>query len=149
MDTMADDMEIIEDGRDEKEKCCRCFFCPRLSPVPFCAFVFLTILAAIPDALYIAAFTKIGYGLDVFSFIDNEMKTYAQYVGGVVIIYTMILYLTDCYHWASYTAMVARRYLLTILAGGALLFVISIAGNHPYGPIGIILIVMTAWIVRV
>ena len=113
---MADDMEIIEDGRDEKEKC---------------------------------SFTKIGYGLDVFSFIDNEMKPYAQYVGGVVIIYTMILYLTDCYHWASYTAMVARRYLLTILAGGALLFIISIAGDHTYGHIGMIIIVTTAWIVSV
>ena len=77
--------------------------------------------------------SKIGYGLDVFSFIDNEMKPYAQYVGGVVIIYTMILYFMDCYHWASYTAMVVRRDLLTILARGVLLFVISIAGDHPYG----------------
>ena len=73
--------------------------------------------------------SKIGYGLDVFISIDNEMK----YVRGVVIIYTMILYFTDCYHWASYTAMVVRRDLLTILAGGVLLFVISIAGDHPYG----------------
>ena len=95
---MADDMETIEDGIDEKEKRRRWVFCPRLGPVLFCAFVFLTILAEIPTALYIVDFPKSGYVPDVFSFFDNEMQPYAQYGGGVVIIYAVILYLTDCYH---------------------------------------------------
>jgi len=153
MASLVDDPENIEEGQEENEEkenpSTWCFFCPRLSPMPFCAFVFLTIFAAIPAALYIIAFTKIGYGFEVFSFIDTNMKPLAEYVGGSVIVYAVILYLTDCYHWGSYTAIIMRRYLLLILAAGFLLFIICIAGDHPYGPIGIILIATTAWMVGI
>jgi len=134
---------------EEKANEAGCFFCPRITPVPFCVFVFLTIFAAIPAASYIILFTKIGIGLDVFSFIDTELKPFSDYVGGVVLVYGAILYFIDIHYWKSYSTIVLRRYLLFVLAAGLLLFVICISGDHPYGPVGIILIITTAWMVSI
>ena len=97
----------IED--EEKANEAGCFFCPRITPIPFCFFVFLTIFAAIPAASYIILFRKIKMGLNVFSFVDTELKPFSDYVGGVVLVYAAILYFIDIHYWKSYPTIVLRR----------------------------------------
>jgi len=155
-DSFTDDAEIFEEEEntnqtpvDKRTYSACCFFCPRVDPIPFSAFFCLTVTAIIPALLYIIAFTKMGYGLEVFSFIDTELHPYAYPVGGVVLVYALILYLLDCYHGKTHGGMVIIRILMLLLAAGISTFIVFISSAHPYGPVAIILCATTAWMVGI
>ena len=80
-DSARDNLHDVPIEEGEKANEAGCFFCPKITPIPFCFFVFLTIFAAIPAALYIILFTKIKIDLNVFSFIDTELKPFFRLCG--------------------------------------------------------------------
>ena len=47
-DSARDNLHDVPIEEEEKANEAGCFFCPRITPIPFCVFVFLTIFAAIP-----------------------------------------------------------------------------------------------------
>jgi len=154
--SVPDDVVIFEAEQntnqtpvDEADTESGCLCCPKVASMPTSAFLCLTVAAAIPAMLYIIAFTKMGYGLEVFSFIDTELYPYAYGIGGGVLVYAIILYFLDCFHWGTHDGMIARRNLMLLLAAGVLAFITFISSAHPYGPIAIILVATTIWMVSI
>jgi len=126
-----------------------CFICPKLDPLPFSTFLALTFYAAIPAVLYIIAFTKIGYGLKVFNFIDTEMEPIAHILGGITAVFAMSLYLLDIFYWDTNCALLCKRLCYTVLVALLFSFIFALSAEHPYGPVGIFLVVTTSWMVLV
>lgn len=116
------------------------FLFPKLAPLRWTTFLFLTILSAIPTALYILGFTKMGYGKQVFSFIEDNLTFLRLPLMYSIIAFSFLLYLLDIQHWSSKTGDIFRKLylLLTVLAIATLIFASS--SDHPYGPIALYII---------
>ncbi len=100
-------------------------------------------------ALYIALFTKMGYGLIIFYYVSENFEQYGSYLAMGVGASAFLLYLFDCYYWESKTGEFMRRLFLTLLTIATCLLVLIMSGEYPFGPGSLFIVFTTMWLVLI
>mmetsp|Transcript_27340 Transcript_27340/g.41158 ORF Transcript_27340/g.41158 Transcript_27340/m.41158 type:complete len:932 (+) Transcript_27340:150-2945(+) len=118
------------------------FLFPQIAPIRMSTFIILTALTAIPTAGYIIAFTKMGFGKQTFYFLANNFSNLIYPIGGGLTGFAFLLYLFDVHHWSSECGVTLRNICYTILASGMFLVVLFLAGDYPYAPIVLFILLM-------
>jgi len=125
------------------------FLFPRMTPIPPLAFFVLSLVVAIPAALYVIFFTKIGYGLVVYYYLSESVQGYAPYLGLSLATGAFLLYLFDCYYWTSKVGVFFRKLFIGLIVLGTAVFTLFVSGSYPYGPIALFIIMVAIWLVLV
>jgi len=119
------------------------FLFPKIAPIPWSTFFALSFFAALPTVGYIIAFTKMGFGVTTFYFFAENLSQYiiplASGLGGSV----TILYLLDVQDWSSCVGDALRKVFITTVVIAAFALALFAAGDYPYGPI-FVFVIMTA-----
>lgn len=122
-------------------------FLPKMEKLPWLTFFTLSFLIAIPAAIFVLGFTRMGYGLDTLAFIDNNCSEEAWKLFVGIAGFAFFLYLFDCYYWESPLGRAAKVVCTTILLLSASAFVLFISGTYPYGPISLYIIINPIYLV--
>jgi len=125
------------------------FVIPKIEPLPWYDLVFLSIMVAIPAAVYILVFTKIGFGIEVFKFISVYFHEHSFKLGGSLAGFALFLFIFDCYYWKSAAGRMLRYAAISIIVLGLAVLVTFIASTHPYGPISVYVVQTPIWLVMV
>jgi len=123
------------------------FLFPRITPIPPMAFVVLSLVVALPSALYVVFFTKMGYGLTTYYYLSEYVEGYASYLGLALGTGAFLLYLFDCYYWTSDIGIFLRKLFIGIIVLGTAVFTLFTSGRYPYGPIAIFVVLVSMWLV--
>lgn len=151
---------VTEDNDDEKEygkqyqwrhlmtQCLNIIF-PKVEPISSFNFFLITFFAAIPTALYFVAFTKFGYGLQIFYFLSEHASYYGYWLGLLLVPYAFLLYLYDFYYWDNEGKCgdIAKKVCVAILAIGMSVVSILVASDFPYAPICLYVIMLPLWMI--
>jgi len=116
-----------------------------------CTHSFISILSFshFRAAAYIFLFTKMGIGLSTFYYLSENYQVYAYYLGLALASGAFILYLLDCYYWASKTGIALRRLFIILFVAGASILTLIMCGDYPYGPIALFIVLTPLWMVLV
>lgn len=146
--------QTTEDSNDGKQRnqcltlvtnCLNIIF-PKVEPISSLNFFLLTFFAAIPTAIYFLAFTKIGFGLEVFFFLSENANQYGYWLGLILVPYAFLLYLFDCYYWGETGCYdIAKKLCITILVIGVSCVAILVSGDYPYNPICLYVVMIPLW----
>ena len=101
------------------------------------------------SALYVAFFTKLGYGLVTYYYLSENVQGYAPYLGLSLAIGAFLLYLFDCYYWTSEIGVFFRKLFVGLIVLGTAVLTLFISGDYPYGPISLFIVLVAIWLVMV
>ena len=119
---------------------------PRMQALPKSTFCLLSIAVAMPSALYILCFTKMGMGLDWFYYLaDHYGEDWASTMGGATAMYFLIMYILDADAWTRYLWL--QRFCGMILVLGVIFTVLFMVGDYPYGPICLFAALTPLWLI--
>jgi hypothetical protein len=124
-------------------------FIPKMEKLPWPIFFTLSFLIAIPALIFIAGFTKMGYGHDTHTYIDDHLEAEAWYLFVGITGFAFFLYLFDCYYWDSPVGRIWKTICVTTLLLSASAYVLFLSGNYPYGPISLYIILNPIYLVTV
>lgn len=119
---------------------------PRMEALPKTTFLLLSLAVAMPSALYILCFTKLGMGLDWFYYLaDHYGEDWASTMGGATALYFLIMYILDADAWTNYLWL--QRFCGMILVLGVISTVLFMVGDYPYGPICLFAALTPLWLI--
>lgn len=119
---------------------------PRMEKVGLQKFFILSAFVAVPSALYILCFTKLGMGMEWFYYLADEYgEEYSTTVGGATAGYFLIMYLLDVNAWVAYIWV--QRLCGLVLVMGVVLTVLFLVGDYPYGPICVYAALTPLWLI--
>ena len=95
------------------------------------------------------AFTKMGFGKQVFFFFSNHFETVTAPLAISLAAFLFILYLFDIQHWSSQAGNWLRNTCYSILIIGACIVTLLGSDNHPYGPIVVFVIALPFYLAGV
>lgn len=130
---------------------------PKVERIPWSTFLALVVWVSLPTVAYLLLFTRMGFGLHVYSYISQHLEPLAPTMAVVVGLYLMVLYLTDVmprlhptyiFVWSP-TIRRFQQGALLIGCLGAALVVVSLAGDYPYGPITLFIVATSVWMLLV
>jgi len=119
---------------------------PKMEPVPVHLFFLMSALVAVPTAIYILLFTKLGYGLDCFYYLAyNYGDEYASVAGAATAGLFLICYLLDVDTWTNHPGL--QKLLGLAFVVGVTLMVLLMTGDYPYGPICLFAASTPLWLI--
>lgn len=119
---------------------------PRVERLSWWTFFLLSAVCAVPSAIYVLLFTKMGFGLDIFSFLSKCEKN-AYWLAGALVGLFLLLYIFDISYWKSKLGKACRYMGYLILLLGTIAFVLFISTEHPYGPICLFSVLTPMWLI--
>lgn len=119
---------------------------PRVTPIHWGSFLILSLFTALPAALYVAVFTKIGWGMDSFYYFSLNYEQYSYTLGCSLAGAAFLLYMFDCYYWSSAFGKFLRKFFLFVMVLGISLLVLFMSAQYPYGPASLFVVLTTLWL---
>ncbi len=86
-----------------------------------------------------------GYGLNTFYYLSENYEQYSFYLGMAIGSGAFLLYLFDCYYWASPSGVFLRKFFLGSLAIATCILTLFMAGAYPHGVIAMFLVLTAGW----
>ena len=118
---------------------------PKMERVPLKTFLILSIFVAIPSAIYILCFTRMGKGMDWFYYLAEIYGEYASLVGTATAVFFLVLYMLDADSCRRHPYV--QRICGLILILGICLTLLFMVGDYPYGPICLFAFVTPLWLI--
>ncbi|CAB9497497.1 expressed unknown protein [Seminavis robusta] len=119
---------------------------PKIEPLPWQKFLGLSLLVAMPCILYIICFSAMGFGLDWFFYLDGKYGgEYTSLVGGLTVIWFLLLYMMDVDSWVERPWI--QRLCGLIFTVGLFFTVILMIGDYPYLPICLFAALTPLWLI--
>ena len=133
---------------------------PKVERIPWRTFWALVAWVSFPTAVYLLLFTRMGFGLFVYSFISQHLEPLAPTLISTVVLYLCVLYLVDVmpvlhptyiFVWSRTSPTVRHLQQCALGLGclGAAVVVVSLAGDYPYGPIALFIVATSLWMLFV
>eukprot|EP00567_Pseudictyota_dubia_P016077 CAMPEP_0197436476 /NCGR_PEP_ID=MMETSP1175-20131217/3917_1 /TAXON_ID=1003142 /ORGANISM="Triceratium dubium, Strain CCMP147" /LENGTH=900 /DNA_ID=CAMNT_0042965775 /DNA_START=350 /DNA_END=3052 /DNA_ORIENTATION=+ len=120
---------------------------PKVEPLPWDTFFKISLICAIPAAVYILLFTRMGFGLSVFQFVAGHMEQYAYYLAAALTGFIFSLYMLDFSYWETKCGKIMRRISWGIFVLGCMVVILFLSGEYPYGPICLFAVLTPMWLV--
>jgi len=125
------------------------FLFPKVTPIKASTFLLLTFLAILPTAIYVALFTKMGYGMSTYYYLSENYSQYGSTLFGGIVGFSFILYLLDCHYWVSPMGVILRRVFVSTLVFAISVLGFVMSGQYPFFPGSLFIVYTTVWMTSI
>eukprot|EP00574_Skeletonema_japonicum_P004095 CAMPEP_0201726112 /NCGR_PEP_ID=MMETSP0593-20130828/9275_1 /ASSEMBLY_ACC=CAM_ASM_000672 /TAXON_ID=267983 /ORGANISM="Skeletonema japonicum, Strain CCMP2506" /LENGTH=1129 /DNA_ID=CAMNT_0048217581 /DNA_START=41 /DNA_END=3430 /DNA_ORIENTATION=+ len=125
-----------------------CIF-PKVEPLPWKTFTFLSLWCIIPPLCYILFFTQMGLGEHIYYAISDRFGDYAYSLALGLLASMLGLYMFDAECWSGKLALIFLDLCTMVIVLGVVLLTLCIADQFPYGMVCLFAIFQPLWLLAV
>jgi len=143
--------EEVEENKTQLARLVDSLLCifPKVEPLPWKTFFALSAWCCVPPAGYIAFFTQMGLGEQLFYTLSERFGDYAYGLALALAGYAFILYMLDANEWDSKLGSLVLDFSVISVVTGIVLLVLLIADMYPYGMVCLFALFNPLWLLAV
>ena len=122
---------------------------PKVEKIPLPTFISLFIWAAIPAAVYVLLFTRIGFGESFYYALSHQFGGHAYIPAIILGVYGFIFYILDIDQWNTTVGNVYRGLSMAAMFLLFVYLIMLVSNKFPYGVIALFALFQPLWLLSV